>query len=102
MGIKKTTGLSRLALRTGAIFGAAFAALTGTAAVAAQPQQIADNTKTIEVSPVAKQKPMTILKLNTANPELSKLIAQHSSHSSHSSHNSHSSHYSHSSGAMFA
>jgi hypothetical protein len=102
MDNKKTSGFAKLALKAGAIFGTAFAALTGNATEVAQPQQFADKAKTIEVSSVAKQKPMTLLKLNTANPELSKLIAQHSSHSSHSSHNSHSSHYSHSSGAMFA
>jgi 3'-phosphoadenosine 5'-phosphosulfate (PAPS) 3'-phosphatase len=102
MDNKKTSGFAKLALKAGAIFGTAFAALTGNSTEVAQPQQFSGNTNTIEVSTAAKQKPMTVLKLNTTNPELSKLIAQHSSHSSHSSHNSHSSHYSHSSGGMFA
>ncbi len=101
MDNKKTNGLAKLALKAGAIFGTAFAALTLGNTNAALTTQTAEsiNDKNIEVSNTAKKKPMTVLKLNTANPELSKLVARHSSHSSHSSHYSHSSHRS---GGMFA
>jgi len=93
---KKTNGIFRLAKKAGAIISSALAALAITHTQAVQPtQQVSDGT-TIDFSKQSlKKKPMTVLKLNTANPEQSQLIAQHRSHSSHSSHSSHRSHYSH-------
>ena len=100
MDSNKKNGLSNLAKKATAIFGAALAALTGIQANATMPAQL-DNleSKTIQVKKIGKVKPMPVLKLNMHNPENSQFVASHSSHSSHSSHTSH---YSHRSGAMFA
>lgn len=95
--------LANLTKKVTAIFGAAFAALTGFQTTASIPAQ-GDNldSKTIQLREIGKVKPMPILKLNPNSPENSQFIAQHRSHSSHSSHSSHRSHFSHRSGAMFA
>lgn len=103
MDSSKKNGLANLTKKAAAIFGAAFAALTGNETTASIPTQV-DNldSKTLQVKEISKIKPMPVLKLNPNNPENSQFIAQHRSHSSHSSHRSHSSHFSHRSGAMFA
>jgi hypothetical protein len=99
-------GLANLTKKAAAVFGAALAALTGVDANAptAFPNDNFES-NTIQVKEVGKVKPMPILKLNLANPDASRLVANHTSHyshSSHSSHRSHYSHYSHRSGAMFS
>ena len=103
MDSNKKNGLANLTKKVAAIFGAAFAALTGVETTTSIPAQV-DNldSKTIQVKEIGKVKPMPVLKLNPNNPENSQFVAQHRSHSSHSSHSSHRSHYSHRSGAMFA
>lgn len=103
MDSNKKKGIANLTKKAAAIFGAAFAALTGiqtTAYIPAQVESVDGNT--IQVKESSKVKPMPVLKLNPNNPENSQFFAQHRSHSSHSSHSSHRSHYSHRSGAMFA
>jgi hypothetical protein len=87
--------LTNLAKKATMVFSASLAALTGIASNTL-PTQTVDNSdgKIIEQSKANTVKPMTVLKLNVNNPELSKLIASHQSHSSHSSHRSHySSHF---------
>ena len=103
MDSNKKVGLANLTKKAAAIFGAAFAALTGVEAINSLSAQV-DNleSKAIQIKEIGKAKPMPVLKLNMNNSENSQFVAQHRSHSSHSSHSSHRSHYSHRSGAMFA
>lgn len=109
MDSNKKNGLVNLTKKASAIFGAAFAALTGVETTTTIPAQVDNNeSKTIQVKGVSKVKPMPVLKLNPNNPDNSQFVAQHRSHTSHTSHgshgshSSHSSHYSHRSGAMFS
>lgn len=99
----KKIGLANLTKKAAAIFGSAFAALTGVQSTTSTPAQV-DNfeSKTFQVKEIGKVKPMPVLKLNPNNPENSQFVAQHRSHSSHSSHSSHRSHYSHRSASMFS
>lgn len=102
----KKNQIISLAKKAAAVFGAAFAALTGGNANAVSVIQ-GDNydVNTIQIKENFKVKPMPVLKLNFSNPEDSQFVSSHTSHSSHrshSSHSSHSSHYSHRSGAMFS
>lgn len=100
MDKNKKNGLANLTNKAAAVFGAAFATLTGVQTVATIPLEVENVvSKTIQVKEPGKLKPMPVLKLNPNNPESSQFVAQHRSHSSHSSHRSH---YSHRSGAMFA
>jgi hypothetical protein len=100
---KKLTGFARLAKKTAAIFGTAFAALISgnVAGAMSTPPNSTNGGNTFENFKQIRR-PMSVLKLNPVNPEQSMIVAQHSSHSSHSSHGSHSSHTSHASHASSA
>lgn len=81
-----------LSKKTTAVFGAALAALTSTAANAKLVNDDVVNDNTIQFQVRSTRKPMPVLKLNLNNVEDSQFVAAHRSHSSHSSHRSHYSH----------
>lgn len=83
---------NKLNLTVASVFASALAAVVGSSNSSdnIQNEMQAEN-NSISISK-KDRKPVTVLKLNTTNPEDSKLIAQHRSHSSHSSHSSHYSH----------
>ena len=86
-------GFAALAKKVAAIVGGSVAAMSATeshAAVApAALSTDASHQLMVAAKSTFKRKPMTLLKLNPANPSASILVARHGSHSSHSSHSSH-------------
>lgn len=95
---RKKNGLLLLSKKVAAILGAALASTSfvNSAVVENSLTETVppSNGNQISVSPMAKSKPMPVLKLNPNNPNASKFIASHASHRSHRSHQSHYSHYS--------